>query len=181
MRVVMETGEKPEQFFIDHGVPHDRIGERVELGLGRERTVDEQRGDFKKARLLRQLLHGITAVQEHARVAVDISDFAFRAGRGHETRVEGEDVLFLGQIRDVEHIGSDRPGHGIEYTRLSGGEILEFVFRAHSLYPTAMFRLFQAAALHGRTSESSAYVAEASNEREFASEFAFASLSRYAA
>jgi hypothetical protein len=27
--------------------------------------------------------------------------------------------------------------------------------------PTAMFRLFQAAALHGRTTESSAYVAEA--------------------
>jgi hypothetical protein len=35
-----------------------------------------------------------------------------------------------------------------------------------------MFRLFQAAALHGRTSESSAYVAEARNELGFASEAA---------
>jgi len=88
------------------------------------------------------------------------------------SRSESEDALILGEVRDVDYIGSDSPRHGVQLAGLSGAKIFEFEFRAHSLYPTAMFRLFQRAALHALTSESSAWITESDPSLGFAREFA---------
>ena len=105
--VVMKPLEEPQQLFVDHGVTHDRIVERVEFRLGRQGTVDEQVGNFEEGGFLRELLDRHAAVQENTGIAVDVSDLTLGTGGSHETRIEREDAQILGQIRDVEYIGPD--------------------------------------------------------------------------
>jgi hypothetical protein len=134
MRIVVETLEKSQQLFIDHGVPHDRILERAELGLGGQTAVDQKIGHFEKTRFLGELLHGIAAIQQHARIAVDVGDLAFRARRGHEAGVEGKDPLLFDQVGNVERLGADGSRDRVHQTGLPSRKILEFVFRAHALF-----------------------------------------------
>jgi hypothetical protein len=97
--------------------------------LGRQPAIDQQIGDFQVARVLGQLLDRVAAVQEHPLIAVDIGDFAFGAGRGHEARVIGEDAQIPGEMRNIEHVGSERSGHDVQFSGFTGGGILEFEFR----------------------------------------------------
>ncbi len=129
MCVVMESLKKSQQWFADHGVPRDRIAKCIELRLRRQRAIDQQISDFHIAGALRQLLDGIAAVQEQPRIAVDIGDFTFGAGRGHETRVIREYPQISGEMRNIEHVGSESAGHDVQFSRSAGGGILEFVFR----------------------------------------------------
>ncbi len=141
--IVMETLEKAQQLLVDHGVPHDGILKCVQFGLGRQGAVDQEICHFEEAGLFRELFDRITAIQENAGVAVDVGDFALATGGGHEAGVEGEHSLFLGQVRNVQYIGSDRSRDGVKLACLSCGEILEFVFRAHCAFPTRrMFHSF---------------------------------------
>ena len=110
----------------------------AELRLGRQRAVDQQIGDFQIAGFLRQLFHRITAVQEHARIAVDIGDLALGAGRGHESGSNVNTPCSLVRLRYIEHVGSDRPDMAWSSAVFPVREILEFVFRAHSLCPTGL-------------------------------------------
>ena len=86
MGVVVEALEEAQQLLVDHRVAHDRVVERVELRLGRQIAVDQQVGDLEEARVLGELFDRIAAIQQHARVAVDVGDLAFGAGGGHEAR-----------------------------------------------------------------------------------------------
>src|ERR1700722_8560357 len=78
---------------------------------------------------LRELFNRITAVQENSRIAINISDFALGAGRGHESRVIREYPQVPGEMRNVEHVGSERAGHDVQISGSAGNGILEFVFR----------------------------------------------------
>ena len=42
-----------------------------------------------------------------AGIAVDIRDLAVATRGRHETRIEGEDPLILGQVGDVQHVGTN--------------------------------------------------------------------------
>ncbi len=134
VRIVMETLEETQQLLVDHGVPQDRFLERIELRLTGQRAVDQKIGHLEKARLLGELLHRIAAIQQHPLLTVDERNLAFGARRGHEAGIEREDPLLLDQVGNVERLGTDGPRDGVQRTRLSGREVLEFVFRAHALF-----------------------------------------------
>jgi hypothetical protein len=36
-------------------------------------------------------------------------------------------------MRNIDHVGSDGSGHGIQFGGFAAGEILQFVYRAHAL------------------------------------------------
>ena len=132
VRIVVKAQEKAQQLLVDHGVAHDRILKRFELRFGGQISVDQQIRDLQEARLLRQLFDRIPSIQQHACVAVDIRDLALGAGGGHEARIVGKDPEILRQIRNIDHVRADGPGPRDQFDALSGGEILEFVFRAHA-------------------------------------------------
>ena len=71
MRVVMETVQEVLQRLMHHRVMRDLVFECAELCCIRQLAIDQQIGDFKKTRLLCQLLDRITAIQQDAFIAID--------------------------------------------------------------------------------------------------------------
>ena len=118
MRVVMETVEEVLQRLAHHRVMRDLVLELAELGLGRQVAVDQQVGDFEKARVLGQLLDRVPAIQQYALVAVDERDRAAARCRRHEPRIVGEVAGVLVELADVdrriaEAALDDRQGRGL--------------------------------------------------------------------
>ena len=64
MRVVMEAVQKVLERLVHHRVMRDFVLERGELVRRRQLAVDQEVGDFEKARLLGQLLDRITAIEQ---------------------------------------------------------------------------------------------------------------------
>jgi hypothetical protein len=95
MGVVMEAVEEAQQRFVDHRVMTDAAHERVQLAAARQLAVQHEVADLHESALRRQLLHGITAVEENACVTVDIGDAAFARRRNPESGVEREDAVFV--------------------------------------------------------------------------------------
>ena len=82
VRVAPKTLEKPGHLVMHHGVARDDVDEILVLrGVG-QLTVQQQVADLEKIAVLRQLLDGIAAIQQHAFVPIDIGDFRTAAGRG---------------------------------------------------------------------------------------------------
>src|ERR1039458_3290329 len=85
MGVVMEPLEEPlPHVLVDKGVVGDLMDPGVELLGGRQGTVQEQVRHLEVSRVLGELLDGIAAVLELARVTVDERDRALSRSRRHE-------------------------------------------------------------------------------------------------
>ncbi len=107
VRIAAETLVELAQLVMQHGVPRDRVGEIVELGLLRQFAVEQQVGDFHERRIFRQLADRIAAVQQDAFFAVDIGQRAFAAGSRLVARVVGELAGGAVQLADVDHVGAN--------------------------------------------------------------------------
>src|SRR5690606_14608290 len=71
--------------------------------------------------VLRQLLDRVAAVQQHARVAVDVGDRRAARGGGGEAGVVGEAAGFLRQLRDLDAGGAERATRHRQRDRLVAG------------------------------------------------------------
>ena len=83
------------------------VAEFVQLRFRRQFAVQKKIRNFHEARLFGQLLNRITAMKEHAFVAIDIGQLAFAACSRSEARVEGEAIGLCIQLADIEHIRPD--------------------------------------------------------------------------
>jgi hypothetical protein len=109
MRVAAETAIERRELVVHHRVHGDGAVEIRHLLLVRQVAVQQQVADFQKARMLRELVDGIAAIEQDALVAVDEGDVAFAACRGGETGVVSEDVDFpvkLADVYDVRPLGA---------------------------------------------------------------------------
>ena len=82
--VVEALHEALAHVFVNEGVVGDLVGPIGHLRLGREFAVEEQIGNFEKARLFGQLLNGVTAISEDAGAAIEFGDGTFRCGGSGE-------------------------------------------------------------------------------------------------
>ena len=96
VRVVMEAVEEAQQRFVDHRVMTDAAGELLEL-LARSaaRRSSSRYAHLHERALLRQLLDGIAAVEQHAGITVDVGDAALARGGDAEAGIVGEDAEVL--------------------------------------------------------------------------------------
>ena len=102
--VLGEAADQGVDRVVDIGFGSQLIGEGLQLLGARALAVDQQVGHFDVARLFRQLLDRVAAIQQHALVAVDVSDGGLAAGRRGEAGIVGEEPRFLGQLRDVDAV-----------------------------------------------------------------------------
>ena len=102
MRVVAEAAKEALEGLVHHRVMRDLVLELRELVLVRQLAVHQQVGDFEEARVLGQLLDRVTAIHQHACVAIDVGDRRLAAGGRGEARIVGEAAGFLRQLRDVD-------------------------------------------------------------------------------
>ncbi|MNI49050.1 hypothetical protein D3C73_1036460 [compost metagenome] len=104
MGILGEAADQGVDRLIDVGFGSQLVGEGLQLLGARALAVDQQVGHFDVARLLRQLLDRVAAIQQHALVAVDVGDGRLATGRRGETGIVGEIPRFLGQLRDVDAV-----------------------------------------------------------------------------
>ena len=128
MRVVLETVEEPQQRFVDHRVVLNRVRELRKLLARRQLTIDKEIRDLEEVALFRELLDRHAAMKEHAFVAVDEGDLALARRGRHEARIECEKSVLLGQVRNAQHVGPERPATHIGDRFLASGQIGELEF-----------------------------------------------------
>jgi hypothetical protein len=91
-------------------------------------TVEQQIGDFHEAAVFSQLLDGVTAMQQHTGVTVDIGDLAFGGRRDAKARVKREHAVIFVDRGDVDDIGADRAGMNGKEGLLAGAQVSELEF-----------------------------------------------------
>ena len=107
VRVPAEAAEEIGQLLVHHGVPADRIAELVKGFLARQVALEEEIGDLHEARLLGQLVDGVTAMEQDSLLTIDVGDGALAAGCGGEARVIGEGAGRPIELSDVDHVRPD--------------------------------------------------------------------------
>ncbi len=107
MGVAPEALEKAAHLLMHHGVARDAV---IEVGLLRRRrqlAVQQQVAGLQEVAVLGDLLDRHAAVEQDARVAVDVGDLGLAgAGRG-EAGVVGEHAGLGVELADVDHLGPD--------------------------------------------------------------------------
>ena len=87
----------------------DRLAEIDELCVRRQFAVKQQIADRQKVRILGELVDRITAIEQFALVAVDISDRASAIRRRREAPIVSEAARLLVEIADIDDVGADGP------------------------------------------------------------------------
>ena len=108
MRVAAETVEETVHLVVHHRVPCDPVVEICLLGGGRQLAIEQQVAGLEEVAVLGELVDRITAIEQHALVAVDVGDLRFRAGGRGEARIEGEHAGLGVELADVDHRGAGR-------------------------------------------------------------------------
>ena len=121
MGILGEAADQRVDRRIHIGFGGQLVGEGLQLLGARTLAVDQQVGHFDVARLFRELLDGIAAIQQHALVTVDIGDGGLAAGGGGEAGVVREETGFLGQLRDIDAIVAERGFDDWQNNRLVAG------------------------------------------------------------
>ncbi len=71
VRIAAKAVVEHLELLVHHRMVVDRVFEIVELVPGRQFAVEQQIGDLHEARLFGELVNRITAMEQHALVAVD--------------------------------------------------------------------------------------------------------------
>jgi hypothetical protein len=93
---------------MHHRVTGDALCELFQFLLGRQLAVQQQIAHFDEIGSIGQIVDRITAIQQFALVAVDISDGRVTGGRGSETRIVGEHARLCVEFSNVDDIGTYR-------------------------------------------------------------------------
>ncbi len=108
VRIAPEPLVEARQLLVHHGVHGDGPVEPLLLRRVRELPVHEQVAHLQEVAMLGELLDGVAAVQQHARVAVDVGDLRAAARGREESRVVGELAGLAVEGADVDHVRADR-------------------------------------------------------------------------
>ncbi len=111
VRIAAEATEERRQLFMHHGVARDRVGEARQLVRRGQLAVQQQIGDFHKARLFGEFADRIAAMQQNAFVTVDIGQLRLARRRRGEPRIVGEVPGLRVELADVDDVRSDSAGH----------------------------------------------------------------------
>jgi len=103
MGVAPEAIEETSHLVMDHGVVIHGAPETLVFLGGRQFAVKQQVADLKVVRVLRQLLNGITAMQENTVGAINEGNTGFARGGGNKTGIEGEPA-FLDQAANINDV-----------------------------------------------------------------------------
>src|ERR1700694_5681085 len=104
MCVAPEALKKPAHLLVHHRVTGHAL---VEVGLlcrRRQFAIEQEVAGLKEVAVLGQLLNRITAIEQYALVAIDISDLGFAARRRREPRIVGEHPGYAVERADVDHV-----------------------------------------------------------------------------
>ena len=113
MGIAWEATEGDTQAFVHLGVIKDAGLESVQLGAGRELTVNQQVSGLDERRLLSEFFDGVTTVAQDALLAVDEGDLGLTGARVGIAVVEGDVTCFVAQLADVYAaflLGTDNDG-----------------------------------------------------------------------
>ena len=94
---------KGAQLFMHHSVALDGGVELLALSVVRQFAVQQQVAQFQVVGLLRELVDGVAAVQQHPSVAVDVGDRGVAGGGGNKAGIIGE-IALAGQGTDVDDV-----------------------------------------------------------------------------
>ena len=109
MRVITKAAEESQHAFVEHRMCANRLCESLQLGHLRQITVKQQVGNFDEARVGGELLDRVTPIHQDSLLAIDERDVRSATACRNETRIVGEDALFLVQAPDVDDVGSRGP------------------------------------------------------------------------
>src|SRR3954447_400701 len=90
-----------------HGVARDAVVEISLLARGGELAVEQEIAGFEEVAVLSELVDRIAAIEEDARIPVDVGDARLAGGRGGEAGVVGEHPGLGIELRDVEDAWAD--------------------------------------------------------------------------
>ena len=110
VRVAAETLEEAVHLVVHHGVARDPVVEIRLLGRAGQLAEQHQVGGLEEVAVLGELLDRVAAIEQHALVAVDISDLRLAGGGRGEARIEGELAGLGVELADIDHVGADRSG-----------------------------------------------------------------------
>ncbi len=125
MRVVVEAVEEAQQRLVEHGVVTDVAGELLELLRRGELSEQQQVGDLHEGALFRELLDRVAAIQQHARIPVDVGDAALGRGGRAEARIVGEHIEVFVKTCDIERRRPDGAGAHRQVAAAPAGAIGE--------------------------------------------------------
>ena len=93
---------------MQHGVIGHTLAEFLILrGIGQV-AIQQQVGDFKEARFFGQLLNGIAAIEQHAGIAINVSNGAFAGSGGAIARIESENAKIAIKLADIRDLRPQR-------------------------------------------------------------------------
>ena len=117
MGVAAEALEEARHLLVNHGVQDHAPVEIGLLRLGRQFAVKQEVTGFEEVAVFSELFDRITAVFEHAGVAVDIGDLRFAAcGRG-KAGVVGEHSGLRVELADIDDV---RPNAAARNRKIEG-------------------------------------------------------------
>ncbi len=106
VRVPREAVEEPLEVLVQHRVPAQPVGERLQLGRRRQLAVDEQVAGLDEGRLLGQLLDRVAPVAQDAGVTVDVGDLRGGGTGVGEARIQGDHAQRGQQLGDLHARGA---------------------------------------------------------------------------
>ena len=107
MGVAPEALEEPAHLLVNHGVMDHAVDEIGLLRGGRQLAVEQEIAGFEEVAVLGEIGDRITAVEQHAGVAVDEGDLGFAAARRGKAGVVGKDAGLGIELADVQHFRTD--------------------------------------------------------------------------
>ena len=105
--VTPEPSEEARHLLVQHRVPRDGVAIGIHLLLRGQVAVEQQVASLEEVRLLGELVDRVAAIEQHALVAVDVSDARDAVRRRGEARVVGEAAGVAIELADVDDVGAE--------------------------------------------------------------------------
>jgi hypothetical protein len=107
VRVAPVTGVNSRHLLVHHRVVRFDVAEPSEFLVARKLAMEEQIAGGEEVGVLRELINGVSTVEQLTLVAVDIGNGTRAVGRRREARIVGEATGVAVEITDVDHVGPD--------------------------------------------------------------------------
>ena len=107
MGVPPETAEEVVQLLIEHCVVGHTFLKLDFLFTRGQLPIEKKVAYFHKVGIFRQLIDGITAIQQNTLFPVDVGDFGFAATRGGIAGIVGETIGLCVETANIDDVRSD--------------------------------------------------------------------------
>jgi hypothetical protein len=108
VRVAAEAAIKTRELLVQHGVIREILPKLRQLRGRRELAEEQQVGDFDEGTIFDQLVDRITAVEQHAALAVHEGDGGAATRGAGKARIVRHEFRIVEQTPDVDRIRAER-------------------------------------------------------------------------